>query len=522
MDRKKDSTSLDQPEELHWVLTKEMQDEAISCLFHKEEGSLFTPERGFLGIIHAGHGIVRRTLMLQGIVPQKEGWVSSAGHGLSFEPHYFSRALDVVSSSAPNAGLIIVHSHFGSVGAVHAPPEPSRPDLYHERRLLFHLSRALPPTSPVTSGILVRNGAWRIREYRWPHPKTAEEAASRKFGIDSASYVDASGFRIVSSQDIKVYQYRKQRASRVKAPAVDSTIRLWGKEGQEKLGALRIGIAGLGGVGSLLTEFLARLGVGELVLVDFDIVSEENLNRLIGARRDDVGKPKVEYASRIAGEAATANGFRVKGIRASVAEWEGLRPLLDADIIMNAADSAFARQVLDHASYAYTLPVIDGGTKLLVGAEANQTIGKSQVGKAGPGDPCLECCGVYSQEEATLARESASMQGPASYVQVVGSATEIESPRAPSVISFNSLVAALMVQRMLSVVLGFPPRGKHGQQRYYAEQGVLDWGPREKCKEDCPKPGWVSLGDSHPVPVGIDPIWKQTREKSEIRSLGKR
>jgi len=242
----------------------------------------------------------------------------------------------------------------------------------------------------------------------------------------------------------------------VRTKEVDSTLRLWGKEGQELLGNLRVGISGVGGVGCILAEFLARLGVGELVLVDFDVVSEENLNRLVGARREELGKPKVDYAARIARQAATANRFRVHGIRASTVEWEGLRPLLDTDIIMNAADSPFARQALDHAAYAYCLPVIDGGTRLLVAAKAGETIGKSQVGKAGPGDPCFECSGVYTQEEATMARESPSMVGPRGYVQVIGRGVSTEAPRAPSVISFNGLVASLMVQRMLSVVLGFP------------------------------------------------------------------
>jgi hypothetical protein len=276
-------------------------------------------------VVHAGNGVVRRTLLLREIVPQKDGWVTSTEDGLSFSPLYFSRGLDVVSDSASGAGLIIVHSHFGFGGSVNSPPQPSRPDLYHERRLLFQLSRALPSSSPVASGILVPSGAWRVREYQWPRPRTAEEATSRRFGIDAASFSDASGSRIVSSDTVTVHRYGRPFGAKMNARAVDSTLRLWGKGGQEVLSSIRVGIAGLGGVGSILTEFLARLGVGELILVDFDLVSEENLNRLVGARRDDVGKPKVEYAARIAKEAATAAGFKVWAVRSSAAEWEGLR-----------------------------------------------------------------------------------------------------------------------------------------------------------------------------------------------------
>ncbi len=66
-----------------------------------------------------------------------------------------------------------------------------------------------------------------------------------------------------------------------------------------------------------------------------------------------------------------------------------------------------------------------------------------------------------------------------------------------------------MTQRMLSLVLDFPPKDKLGQQRFYLNQGELYWGPTNRCKEECPKQDWVGLGDTHPVPVGVDPYWKE-------------
>jgi ThiF family protein len=502
--------------EFQWVITKQLQELALETLFHKDKGSFGVPERGFLGIVYAGHGVIRQSLLLRKIISQESGWIDETSDGLSFSSRYFSRALDILSSNPPGGGLVIVHSHFGSLGPITFPPEPSKPDLYHERRLLFQLSRTLPSSCPVAAGILVRNGAWRIREYHWPRPKTVEEASSKRFGIDNASFADATGMRVVSNERVEVSPYGKKHSISGKTRALDSTLQLWGTPGHDILDNLRVGIAGLGGVGSILTEFLARLGIGELVLVDFDIVNEENLNRLVGARRDELGKPKTKYAERIAKVAATSPKFAVYGVRESVVEWDGLRHLLDCDIILNAADSPFARQVLDHVSYAYCVPVIDGGTILLVDSN-NGVIGKSQVGKSGPGDPCLECCGSYDQQEATMARESPRMQGQDSYVQPADRTSGDQAPRAPSVISFNSLVASLMIQRMFSCILGFPPTGRTGQQRYYVEQGLLDWAAVERCREGCPKQSWIALGNSHPVPVGIDPIWKQMRELASLQ-----
>lgn len=64
-----------------------------------------------------------------------------------------------------------------------------------------------------------------------------------------------------------------------------------GAERQQKLSRACIGIAGLGGLGSNIAVQLARLGVGRLVLVDFDRVELSNLNRQ-HYRLCDLGQPK--------------------------------------------------------------------------------------------------------------------------------------------------------------------------------------------------------------------------------------
>jgi len=62
---------------------------------------------------------------------------------------------------------------------------------------------------------------------------------------------------------------------------------------REKLAFKTVGIAGCGGLGSNCAVALARTGVGTLVLADFDIVSESNLNRQYFFI-DQIGISKVE------------------------------------------------------------------------------------------------------------------------------------------------------------------------------------------------------------------------------------
>ena len=61
-----------------------------------------------------------------------------------------------------------------------------------------------------------------------------------------------------------------------------------------RLGELRLGIAGLGGIGSNVAFMLARTGLSRFVLVDEDTVEPSNLNRQLLATWDQLGKPKVE------------------------------------------------------------------------------------------------------------------------------------------------------------------------------------------------------------------------------------
>lgn len=69
---------------------------------------------------------------------------------------------------------------------------------------------------------------------------------------------------------------------------------LIGKKAMKKLQQAKVAIFGTGGVGSFVVEALARVGVGELVLIDHDTIVESNINRQIHATHETVGKYKVE------------------------------------------------------------------------------------------------------------------------------------------------------------------------------------------------------------------------------------
>lgn len=73
---------------------------------------------------------------------------------------------------------------------------------------------------------------------------------------------------------------------------------LIGKNGIEKLQNAKVAIFGIGGVGSYVVEGLARVGVGNFILVDNDKVSVTNINRQIIATTKTVGMSKVKVAKQ--------------------------------------------------------------------------------------------------------------------------------------------------------------------------------------------------------------------------------
>ena len=82
------------------------------------------------------------------------------------------------------------------------------------------------------------------------------------------------------------YKYRNETFARTEL--------LIGEAGLERLRKSRVAVFGVGGVGGYAVEGLARSGVGFLLLVDNDLVSESNLNRQIIALRSTIGKYKTQ------------------------------------------------------------------------------------------------------------------------------------------------------------------------------------------------------------------------------------
>ena len=80
----------------------------------------------------------------------------------------------------------------------------------------------------------------------------------------------------------------------------ERTVLLIGEKKQEKLQKAHVFVVGLGGVGGACLEALARAGIGEISILDSDVISASNINRQLIATHENIGQKKVtEWKKRL-------------------------------------------------------------------------------------------------------------------------------------------------------------------------------------------------------------------------------
>jgi hypothetical protein len=427
--------------------------------------------------------------------------------GYQFSEEYHERAVE--RAKARGGGLIRIHTQPGGVRA-------SPIDIESAARVYKADRDRLPVGAPWGAAITNEAGEWSMRVY--------EDARHD----DEPVVTHADRVRIVGptlDDSALSIQPTRRSASRGEGPSVDdkeqdSTIQLWGEADQATLADLRVGVVGCGGVGSILAEHLARLGVGELVFVDFDRLEEANFNRAQGARRIDVRheRLKTEVAERVARRSATAQGFETHIVDGSVvdddSEYAAVPALLDCDLILSGVDAARPRQVLDAVARAHCIPVIDGGSLLHADDDGVlQPEAKIETAVAGPGWACFNCQRVWTQEDVDYEADHPKFRGERGYVPGgVDPEEDEEATRDPSVIGVNSLVAGLMQRRLLAIVLG-SAEGVEGTLRVRVRDVETNWQSQWGCDPDCGAPS-VGVGDREELPTGTD--WGMRYERDDI------
>jgi hypothetical protein len=177
-----------------------------------------------------------------------------------------------------------------------------------------------------------------------------------------------------------------------------------------------VGLVGLGGGGSHIIQQLAHLGFKNFVLCDNDVISESNLNRLVGGTRADV---RAKRLKTIIAERAVHRLHKCASIIGRGVKWEdSVEDLLGCDLIIGCVDKFSTRRDLEAFCRRHIIPYLDVGMDVHELANGRFEI-DGQVILSMPGKPCMHCMGFLN--ESVLALEAAKYDAAGAQPQVVWS-----------------------------------------------------------------------------------------------------
>jgi len=170
------------------------------------------------------------------------------------------------------------------------------------------------------------------------------------------------------------------------------------EEGQEKIEKASVAIFGLGALGSPITDALSRAGVGELKLVDRDIVEMSNLNHQILFDERDVGKPKAEVAQKKVQKINSQVQVEGKVTNIDSNNIENL--IKDVDLVMDGTDNLEVRYLINDACVKHKIPWIFTAVLATYGMTKNIIPGKNA---------CLRC--FFHEKPSTGSMETCETAG---------------------------------------------------------------------------------------------------------------
>ena len=415
---------------------------------------------------YPSYGATRHTALIHTPVFPERGDRQRHGNA-SFNQQYFERVCALAIEH--KAGIAFMHSH----------PVPgwqgmSDDDVAAEKKMAGAVSSLTD--LPLVGMTVGTDGTWSAR--MWEH------VSGKQFQRRWCHAVRSVGMTLNVSFNDRLVPKPEFRTE------FKRTITVWGPHNHAQLVRLRVGIVGLGSVGSFVAEQLARMGFENLSLIDFDSIKHHNLDRTLSATRGDIGRLKVSVINDMVNQSSTARHIHVDCVPYSIAEEEGYRAALDCDVLFSCVDRPRARRILNHFAFAHLIPVIDGGIQ--VRFNEGQFRGVDwQLQTASPGRPCLECLVAYSA--ADVATEIEGKLDDPSYIK--GLETAHRFRRNENVIPFSANLASLEVLQLIALTTGIAGVENFGVQRYRYVPGIVEQDIERACHDACVHVSLTARGD---------------------------
>ena len=279
----------------------------------------------------------------------------------------------------------------------------------------------------------------------------------------------------------------------------DRSIRAYGLEAIQSLEQAHVAVVGCGGIGSHLAVNLARLGIGQLTIIDPDDVERSNLPRIAGARPNDVGIEKVAVVHAACWEANP--DVHMTNVYAPVQD--AADQLKQADLIIAGVDNLTARYWLNEFAATHLLPYIDCGTRIELDEDEDQISAEEQyVQVILPGvTGCFDCLGRGDPEQARreqLSESELMAELEAGYIAGTDLTPE------PAVLPLNLGAVADGLAATVDVLTGTrnPPGLLHVERRSDTRTGGYTH-PSQACIT-CGPNGVLARGDAEPRTDELD------------------
>lgn len=327
----------------------------------------------------------------------------------------------------------------------------------------------------------------------------ASHAVAGDIWLPSGQRVELEHARVVGRPQRLLYPSPPSLAS--PDPAYDRQVLLFGERGQTILHAQKVGVIGAGGAGSLIIEYLARLGVGHVVIADPERIELANLPRVVGSSRRDAramltaperprwmrqlgerwARHKTSISSRLARQANPR--MAVESVIGDIATAAVAERFIDCDFLFLAADSMRARLVFNALVHQYLIPGAQVGAKVTVDKATGDVLDVFSVYRPVlPGSGCLWCNGLIPparlQEEALTETERREQR----YV-------DDTTIRAPSVITLNAVAGAHAVDDYLFSVTGLLDEATTSAYRRFLPREATYVLDEPRHDPDCPECG---------------------------------
>ena len=411
-------------------------------------------------------------------------------HGnTSFHPEFLARSLRIAIKR--KAGLVFMHSH-----PTKGWQDMSAPDIIAERDNIAPAS--FSTKKPLVGLTVGTDGSWSARFWK------KDNKEFKRFWCDKVKVVGDS-FEITFNE--KMYStFRKKNL-------LKRTIETWGIEEQTKISRMKIGVVGVGSVGSMVCESLARIGVGDILLIDHDKIEEHNLDRMIYATKRDIGRFKADFFKEKILKNSVNENINAQSVIQPIQSKSAFRAALDCDIIFSCVDKPLARDILNHIAYAHLIPVIDGG--IAVSKRRNKFSDANWSSHIVTyGHQCMLCRKQYTTSGVSMEIDG-SLKDP-SYIQYLHSKKGMGNE---NVFPFSQNLSSIEVLMMIRFLLSAKwwPKIKRLEYNFLSGEMRQD---KLNCKETCYFNTIIGKGDEHRMQL-LQEDQKIKKEKPWVRFFRK-